>query len=253
MRNRHPVLLISLLVLIIVLIAAQAFGRNPIRRSFFDTYTSAAGTRLDDLTSNKGHCGVCHYDFDGGGTRNWYGAAVEVAIPLFPDEASAILSIENNDSDGDGYSNLIEITSLLFRPERGPGDMERRVLRQEEGPIQPRPAALQADTVAIQLEGLIAVHLPVKRGRPPVSHGQMVTNHEVRGPAVRRFREHNLPQEGVHIRVPVRPLCLPGNVVVMRRQDDVLDFTVLRDIRAAQPLAAIAIAAGLLRRTADKQ
>ena len=29
------------------------------------------------MPSNAGHCGVCHYDFDGSGTRNFYGEAVK--------------------------------------------------------------------------------------------------------------------------------------------------------------------------------
>jgi hypothetical protein len=114
MRTHFVVVRILVLSSLALLIASQAFGRNPIRRSFFNTYTSAKDSRLDDLTSNAGHCGVCHLDFDGGGTRNWYGAAVEVARSVYPDDESAILSIETDDSDGDGYSNLIEITSLLF-------------------------------------------------------------------------------------------------------------------------------------------
>jgi hypothetical protein len=105
---------IFLFTSIILLIATTVSARNPIRRSFFNTYTSAKDSRLDDLPSNAGHCGVCHYDFDGGGTRNWYGAALEVARGIYPDDESAILSIENEDNDGDGYSNLTEITSLLF-------------------------------------------------------------------------------------------------------------------------------------------
>jgi hypothetical protein len=104
------------LFLIVSCLVAAAEARNPIRRAFFNVYTSAENTRLDNLPSNAGHCGVCHFDFDGGGTRNPYGLSVEVAINsgLFATKEDAIQSLENNDADGDGHSNLIEITSVIF-------------------------------------------------------------------------------------------------------------------------------------------
>ncbi|MEJ2721255.1 MAG: FlgD immunoglobulin-like domain containing protein [bacterium] len=92
----------------------SADARPPIRKAFFSVYPSAVGTRLDDLPSNSGHCGVCHYNFDGGGTRNWYGAAVEVAIPSTSTYEDAILSVADDYSDGDGYKNVTEITDLNF-------------------------------------------------------------------------------------------------------------------------------------------
>jgi hypothetical protein len=92
----------------------DAMSRNPIRNAFFTAYPAASGTRLDNLPSNADHCGVCHYDFDGGGPRNAYGARVEVAIGTGLSNLNAILSIENLDSDNDGYTSLIEITSALF-------------------------------------------------------------------------------------------------------------------------------------------
>ena len=52
-------------------------ARNPIRSSFFSYYPGAVGSALDDLPSNGGHCGVCHYDFNGGGPRNPYGVSIE--------------------------------------------------------------------------------------------------------------------------------------------------------------------------------
>jgi hypothetical protein len=114
MTTRPSITRILISLSILCLIAGDALARRPIRNAFFTVYPSAEGTRLDDLPSNANHCGVCHYDFDGGGPRNWYGAAVEVARGIYPDDESAILAIENDDSDGDGYSNVTEITSLLF-------------------------------------------------------------------------------------------------------------------------------------------
>ena len=101
-----------LLALVLVLVVSTAAARNPIRRSFFNVYPDAEGSRLDDLPSIAGHCGVCHFAFGGSGPRNAYGLAVEVAIGQIGDDEAAILSIENLDSDNDGYSNLVEITDL---------------------------------------------------------------------------------------------------------------------------------------------
>jgi len=110
-HRQLTVLIVSTLVLCIL--APLAEGRPPIRTAFFDVYPSAVDSRLDDLPSNNKHCGVCHFDFDGGGQRNAYGAAVETAIGQQPTIELAIQSIEELDSDNDGFSNLIEITDLI--------------------------------------------------------------------------------------------------------------------------------------------
>ncbi len=96
---------------LLLLCAASAQARNPIRNAFFSVYPSAQGTVLSDVPSNAAHCGVCHFDFDGSGTRNAYGLAVQVAIASgqYGSTAAAIQSLDALDSDGDGYSNLIEI------------------------------------------------------------------------------------------------------------------------------------------------
>jgi len=99
---------------VLVLLASAASARNPIRREFFTLYPSAENTQLDDLPSNAGHCGVCHFDFDGGGARNAYGINVEAGLNNGLTNEQAILAIENDDSDADGFSNLVEITSTLF-------------------------------------------------------------------------------------------------------------------------------------------
>ena len=63
---------------------------------------------LDDLTSSASHCGVCHYDFDGGGARNPYGLAFEATDR----SEAAILGLDGADSDSDGFSNGTEITDI---------------------------------------------------------------------------------------------------------------------------------------------
>jgi hypothetical protein len=110
---RGFLILISLATLLLATFSSTSDARPPIRRAFFDVYVSAVGSRLDDLPNNTRHCGVCHFDFAGGGPRNPYGLDVEVAIPQFPTEEDAILAVENEDSDNDGYSNLVEITDTI--------------------------------------------------------------------------------------------------------------------------------------------
>jgi hypothetical protein len=58
---------------------------NPkIRQAFFSVYPSAVGTQLDSLPSKSGHCGACHWDFNGGGSRNPYGVSIQNIIKSFP-------------------------------------------------------------------------------------------------------------------------------------------------------------------------
>jgi hypothetical protein len=92
----------------IATLAFTAQARNPIRRTFFDTYPEADGTWLDDLPSNAGHCGVCHLDFDGGGPRNPYGLSIEVGLGNGLSNQEAINAVDGQDADGDGFINNIE-------------------------------------------------------------------------------------------------------------------------------------------------
>jgi cytochrome c553 len=105
----------QLLVLLILILSIgwPATARKPIRNAFFGLYPTVVDSVLDELPSNANHCGVCHFDFDGGGPRNAYGFDVEVALNSGLSNTNAILSIENNDSDGDGFTNLTEITDLI--------------------------------------------------------------------------------------------------------------------------------------------
>jgi hypothetical protein len=107
-----PRILIGLLL--IVWLAVPAGARGPIRATFFTIYPAALGTQLDNLPNKTGHCGVCHYDFNGGGTRNPYGAAVEAIYDNNgKDAVAAINGVRGADSDTDGFSNDTEITNVL--------------------------------------------------------------------------------------------------------------------------------------------
>lgn len=92
--------------LTILITVEQVQARNPYRKNFFNVYSSAESSRIGTLPSNDNHCGVCHYNFDGGGARNLYGLAVEGTDR----SESAILGLDGLDSDGDGFSNGTEIT-----------------------------------------------------------------------------------------------------------------------------------------------
>ncbi|MCA9244316.1 MAG: hypothetical protein KDA32_10200 [Phycisphaerales bacterium] len=87
----------------------SAVARPPYRSNFFDAYPSAVGTVLDNVPSHSTHCGVCHYDFDGGGALNPYGLAVQAT----DHSVAAILSLGGGDHDGDGFSNDVEITDTV--------------------------------------------------------------------------------------------------------------------------------------------
>lgn len=112
---------VRLLLVVLLLSAAAAYlipegplhARKPIRNTFFDIYPEAVGTQLDDLPSSTGHCGVCHFDFDGKGPRNPYGLGVEVGLGNGLSNNDAILAIDGVDSDADGYINNVEITDLV--------------------------------------------------------------------------------------------------------------------------------------------
>ncbi len=117
MRRVVGVIVSTLVALSLVWPSGNAWGRPNIRASFFGLYPGAVGSRLDNLPSISGHCGVCHFQFTGGGPRNPYGAAIEAALPGFPNtdagRQQAIQSIQGSDSDSDGYTNLAEITDLI--------------------------------------------------------------------------------------------------------------------------------------------
>jgi len=100
---------VSFFALVFCLATGFVYGRNPYRKEFFKAYPSANGSVLDDVPSRAGHCGVCHYDFSGSGTKNPYGIAVEGTDR----SKEAILGLGGFDSDGDGFTNATEITDTV--------------------------------------------------------------------------------------------------------------------------------------------
>jgi len=97
--------LICISVILVAILAGPSLARNPYRKAFFQAYPSARGSVLDDAPSHSGHCGVCHYDFGGGGPKNAFGIAVEATDR----SKDAILGLGGFDPDGDGFTNETEI------------------------------------------------------------------------------------------------------------------------------------------------
>ena len=93
------------------LLTLVAVAKPPIRSDFFSVYPSALGTQLDNLPSNTGHCGVCHYDFNGGGALNLYGSALQaLGVGNKDDIPGNVTTLGSLDSDGDTFSSALEIT-----------------------------------------------------------------------------------------------------------------------------------------------
>ncbi|MHC5109706.1 MAG: hypothetical protein ACYTHJ_07500 [Planctomycetota bacterium] len=92
-------------------------AKQNIRDAFFAVYPGGVGTPIETVPSIANHCGVCHYDFTGGGPRNPYGDALAVALDGFPNNATgreqAVLSIELLDSDSDGFDTFTEVTDTI--------------------------------------------------------------------------------------------------------------------------------------------
>lgn len=101
------------IVLAQIVSGSDAQARANIRSAFFAIYTQAVGTQLDNLPSKAGHCGVCHFDFNGSGPKNFYGNAVAARLAAGRTNTQAINDIHNQDVDGDGYTNAVEITDLV--------------------------------------------------------------------------------------------------------------------------------------------
>lgn len=108
---------VTTVLMFAILFGVNAYGRNNIRDAFFGVYPNAVGTTIETVPSQVNHCGACHYDFTGGGTRNLYGQRLEEVMPDFGNNKNgkkqAVQSIENEDPDGDGFSTLTEVTDLF--------------------------------------------------------------------------------------------------------------------------------------------
>lgn len=97
------------MILAVFFLAFNAYARNKIKNNFLAAYPNADETVLTTVPSHPDHCGICHYDFGGSGPKNPYGEAVG----LTDQSTAAILGLDGDDSDDDGYTNGQEITDTI--------------------------------------------------------------------------------------------------------------------------------------------
>src|SRR5271157_5246805 len=98
---------ISCILLVLAAGYGTAHAYSSYLSAFLSAYPSAASTQLNT-------CGLCHINFAGGGPRNPYGidfANASIGNHTFNAALAA------RDSDGDGYTNIVEINAGTF-----PGD-----------------------------------------------------------------------------------------------------------------------------------
>ena len=94
--------LLGISTIVIVLLAGygSSHAYSKYLSTFLSTYPGTSGSRLNT-------CGLCHINSAGGGARNPYGTAYANAQHNFK-------TIELLDSDGDGYTNIVEIRARTF-------------------------------------------------------------------------------------------------------------------------------------------
>jgi hypothetical protein len=83
------------------------------RPTYFDVFTQRYGI---DSTNRLYACGVCHYKWTGTGARNPFGTAVEQQLYVGKSITDALTAVESGDADGDGYTNVDEITNFQTLP-----------------------------------------------------------------------------------------------------------------------------------------
>ncbi len=108
--------------------SVQAFSSY---QTAFDTqYPIAAGSRLDS-------CALCHVNGPSAGPRNTYGTD-------YANNGHSFTAIENLDSDGDGVSNLAEISALTF-----PGDASDHPVAATATPTRTSPPPSPTPTTVL--------------------------------------------------------------------------------------------------------
>ncbi len=94
---------VALLATLVVGAATDAFARPTYFQVFTERYNITSGDRLYA-------CGNCHIKWTGTGARNPFGQAVEQQLYVGKSINDALAAVEPLDTDGDGFSNLDEIT-----------------------------------------------------------------------------------------------------------------------------------------------
>jgi len=101
---------------LVLALSTPCGARQNIKDAFMSVYPNAVNSVLNNVPSRQNHCAVCHFDASGGKTRTPYGEAIFKVGGLNSagGRITAINAVANLDSDGDGYTNLTEITSTIY-------------------------------------------------------------------------------------------------------------------------------------------
>jgi mono/diheme cytochrome c family protein len=106
---RRAFLLTITFCCVFALLVESAAAKNPIRSDFFDYYPSVDGTILSSRTDGANHCGLCHFDFNGGGDRNDFGSRLEALRSAGNTNDQAFAIMESEDMDDDGFNTVTEL------------------------------------------------------------------------------------------------------------------------------------------------
>lgn len=154
MRKR-PLSLIALILINVGLVLALAPQLVLAERPFFNEakarYPQLAGSSLDD-------CRLCHKNREGGGPRNIFGQEFQIYGYDF-----AVL--ENRDSDGDGFTNLEELTSLTIPS--NPKNFPKVGAKTKPAPVTP------SHITRCYLDGRGSENVPVEPDSLPVFGPEM--------------------------------------------------------------------------------
>lgn len=104
---KHRNLILGVVLIAVLIVGGMAFARS----GYLSTFNSMYGTANTALDM----CETCHGSSKS--IRNAYGLDMEDQLNAGKTDDQALAAIENLDSDGDGYSNIDEITALTL-----PGD-----------------------------------------------------------------------------------------------------------------------------------
>ena len=128
------------MVLVLLLAFSGAAYALPAYLAAFNAKYGTSGTVLDT-------CGLCHISPAGGGPLNPYGTA-------FANAGHSFDAIENQDSDGDGFTNIVEINARTF-----PGDPSSH----------PAVAAAPVPTAPEAFPAFAGINLPIPSVTPSLS------------------------------------------------------------------------------------
>jgi hypothetical protein len=110
LRGFGPASRIAISAVVAVAVSAGAAQARP---NYFEVFTGLYGlTPGEDLYA----CGVCHRRWEGTGARNPYGNALEQQLYIGKTITNAILDVEDDDTDLDGFTNGDEIANWITLP-----------------------------------------------------------------------------------------------------------------------------------------